>query len=134
MPNQLYRNLLTLRRLLTECANWRLTPAQWERTSRAVEELARHLAARDERGIDAVLRQIEDVEPGSRVVTRIDDPRRVGVPEPLYTRVVELVPVIVEQLAWLDGSGSDTSGGPAPPARGDHPRYDGSGRGPSHAH
>lgn len=111
------RNLLTLHRLLTEHREWRLSPAQWARAGRAIENLGRYLAAQDAEGVNAVLRQLEDVEPGSRAVTRIDDPGWIPVPEPISIRIVELVPIIVEQLDSLGVNGyglSDTAAPPSP--------------------
>ncbi|HEY0697048.1 MAG TPA: CATRA system-associated protein, partial [Micromonospora sp.] len=74
MPNRLYRDLVTLQRMLEDSGNWRLSPDQWHRTGEAVGDLARHLATLDQRGIDAVLRQLEEIDPGSRAVNRIDGP------------------------------------------------------------
>lgn len=98
MSNRLNRDLLTLRHLLERSTNWRLTPDKWHRFGRMIDDLNGHLVTLDPQGIDAVLRQLEEVEPGSRAVTRIDGPQLVAMPPTIHTRTVEVVKELVRQI------------------------------------
>ncbi|WP_460792679.1 CATRA system-associated protein [Micromonospora sonneratiae] len=95
-----------LRNLLEAADNWRLTPDDWQRAARAVEDLASALTTPDLRDLDDIVEQFEAIVPGARApVMSMDDPRLTAAPRRIEPRINEVIPLITDVITRIDRDG-----------------------------